>query len=96
MHSPPPPETATSLTYTGKAALSQWVRRSQGLDLDPDALFDCHVKRIHEYKRQLLNALHAITLYQRIREGRDDGVPRVVIFAGKAAPGYARPGLPSS
>jgi glycogen phosphorylase len=72
-----------------KAALSQWVRRSQGLDLDPDALFDCHVKRIHEYKRQLLNVLHAITLYQRIREGGDDGVPRVVIFAGKAAPGYA-------
>jgi len=73
----------------GKAALSQWVRHNQGLDLDPDALFDCHVKRIHEYKRQLLNALHAITLYQRIREGADDGVPRVVIFAGKAAPGYA-------
>jgi glycogen phosphorylase len=73
----------------GKAALSQWVRRSQGLDLDPDALFDCHVKRIHEYKRQLLNALHAITLHQRIREGGHDGVPRVVIFAGKAAPGYA-------
>ena len=73
----------------GKAALSQWVRRSQGLDLDPDALFDCHVKRIHEYKRQLLNVLHAITLYQRIRERGDDGVPRVVIFAGKAAPGYA-------
>ena len=58
----------------GKAALSQWVRRTQGLDLDPDALFDCHVKRIHEYKRQLLTALHAITLYQRIREGGDDGV----------------------
>jgi glycogen phosphorylase len=72
-----------------KAALAQWVQRSQGLDLDPDALFDCHVKRIHEYKRQLLNVLHAITLYQRIREGGDDGVPRVVIFAGKAAPGYA-------
>jgi len=73
----------------GKAALSEWVRRSQGLDLDPDALFDCHVKRIHEYKRQLLNALHVIALYQRIREGGDNGVPRVVIFAGKAAPGYA-------
>ena len=73
----------------GKAALAQWVRRSQGLDLDPDALFDCHVKRIHEYKRQLLNVLHAITLHERIREGTDDGVPRVVIFAGKAAPGYA-------
>jgi starch phosphorylase len=72
-----------------KAALSRWVRRSQGLDLDPGALFDCHVKRIHEYKRQLLKALHAITLYHRIREGGDDGVPRVVIFAGKAAPGYA-------
>jgi starch phosphorylase len=72
-----------------KSALSQWIRSSQGLDLDPDALFDCHVKRIHEYKRQLLNALHAIALYQRIHEGGDDGVPRVVIFAGKAAPGYA-------
>jgi starch phosphorylase len=72
-----------------KSALAQWIRSSQGLDLDPDALFDCHVKRIHEYKRQLLNALHAIALYQRIREGGDDGVPRVVIFAGKAAPGYA-------
>ncbi|HUL78018.1 MAG TPA: glycogen/starch/alpha-glucan phosphorylase [Vicinamibacteria bacterium] len=73
----------------GKAALSQWVRHSQGLDLDPDSLFDCHVKRIHEYKRQLLNVLHAIALHQRIREGGPDGVPRVVIFAGKAAPGYA-------
>jgi starch phosphorylase len=72
-----------------KAALAQWVRRTLGLDLDPDALFDCHVKRIHEYKRQLLNALHVITLYQRIREGGQDGVPRAVIFAGKAAPGYA-------
>jgi starch phosphorylase len=72
-----------------KSALAQWIRSSQGLDLDPDALFDCHVKRIHEYKRQLLNALHAIALYQRIHEGGDDGVPRVVIFAGKAAPGYA-------
>ncbi len=72
-----------------KAALCQWVRRSQGLDLDPDALFDCQVKRIHEYKRQLLNALHVIALHQRIREGAEDGVPRVVIFAGKAAPGYA-------
>jgi starch phosphorylase len=72
-----------------KAALADWVRRSQGLDLDPDSLFDCHVKRIHEYKRQLLNALHAIALYQRVRDGEDDGVPRTLIFAGKAAPGYA-------
>ncbi len=54
-------------------------------------MFDVHVKRFHEYKRQLLNVLHVITRYNRIREGRaSDMVPRVVLFAGKAAPGYAR------
>jgi starch phosphorylase len=79
----------SAVKRANKAALADWVRRSQGLDLDPDSLFDCHVKRIHEYKRQLLNALHAIALYQRVRDGEDDGVPRTLIFAGKAAPGYA-------
>ena len=60
-----------------------------GLDVDPASLFDCQVKRIHEYKRQLLNVLHVITLYNRIKDGRDGATsPRTVIFGGKAAPGY--------
>jgi starch phosphorylase len=58
--------------------------------VNPESLFDVQVKRIHEYKRQLLNVLHTVTRYNRIREGRAEGfVPRTVIFSGKAAPGYA-------
>ena len=71
-----------------KTVLADRARKQHGLELDPDTLFDCQVKRIHEYKRQLLNALHALVLYQRLRDGPHDGVPRTVIFAGKAAPGY--------
>ena len=67
----------------------QYQRRGQTIILNPDSLFDCQVKRIHEYKRQLLNALHAITLYNRIKDRpHDNHVPRTIIFAGKAAPGY--------
>src|SRR5262245_7100101 len=67
----------------------QYERRGQPLRINPDSLFDVQVKRIHEYKRQLLNVLHAITLYNRIHDGvTDDVVPRTVIFGGKAAPGY--------
>ncbi len=70
-----------------KAAWRSGSAADQGhVDSTPTSLFDCQVKRIHEYKRQLLNVLHVIALYQRIREGRGDGVPRTVIFAGKAAP----------
>jgi starch phosphorylase len=72
-----------------KRRLAALIAASNGIAVDPASLFDCHVKRIHEYKRQLLNALHVITLYNRLREGRaEDHVPRTVIFAGKAAPGY--------
>ena len=72
-----------------KDRLASYLRRSQGLIFDPNSLFDCQVKRIHEYKRQLLNILHVITLYNRIKAGRDaDIVPRLVLIAGKAAPGY--------
>jgi glycogen phosphorylase len=67
----------------------QYARRGTPLQVDPDAMFDCQVKRIHEYKRQLLNVLHVVSLYNRIKDDpRGDHVPRVVIFAGKAAPGY--------
>jgi len=72
-----------------KAELSRLVEQRTGVRLSPDALFDIQVKRIHEYKRQLLNLLHVITLYRRIRDGEaDDRVPRAVIFGGKAAPSY--------
>ena len=61
----------------------------QGRSLDPDAIFDCQVKRIHEYKRQLLNALRIVVLYNRLRESPElDMHPRTFFFAGKAAPAY--------
>jgi starch phosphorylase len=67
----------------------QYQHRGMALTVNPDSLFDVQVKRIHEYKRQLLNVLHVITLYNRIRDGQDSGIPRTVIFGGKAAPSYA-------
>ncbi len=78
-----------ALKRVNKAVLADRARKRFGFDLDPDTLFDCQVKRIHEYKRQLLNALHVIALWLRIQDGADAGPPRTVIFAGKAAPGYA-------
>ena len=73
-----------------KQRLQALIHDRTGLAVNPDGLFDIQVKRIHEYKRQLLNVLHVITRYRRICEGRVAGmVPRTVIFSGKAAPGYA-------
>lgn len=72
-----------------KERLSQYVAKTLGCYIDPHSLFDVQVKRIHEYKRQLLNLLHVITRYNRILKNPDAGwVPRVVIFAGKAASAY--------
>jgi starch phosphorylase len=72
-----------------KQLLSEIIRKRTGIVTDPDSLFDIHVKRIHEYKRQHLNVLHVITLYNRILNGlTQDMPPRTVIFGGKAAPGY--------
>jgi starch phosphorylase len=72
-----------------KRRLAAWVQSHMGLEIPTDALFDVQVKRIHEYKRQLLNVLHVITRYQRILANPDAAVvPRVVIFAGKAASAY--------
>ena len=72
-----------------KKRLARYILRKIGLGVDPDTLFSVQVKRIHEYKRQLLNVLHVITLYHRIRANPDAPVvPRTVIFAGKAAPAY--------
>ncbi len=72
-----------------KERLARYVQQHLGVTLNPDALFDVQVKRIHEYKRQLLNVLHVITRYQRILANPDaQWQPRVVIFAGKAASAY--------
>ncbi|MBN8246357.1 MAG: glycogen/starch/alpha-glucan phosphorylase, partial [Verrucomicrobia bacterium] len=72
-----------------KEALAVQVQRELGLVLNPDSLFDVQVKRIHEYKRQHLNILHIVTLYNRLRRNPDLPVPpRTFVFGGKAAPGY--------
>jgi len=72
-----------------KQRLADWIQANMGLELPVHAMFDVQVKRIHEYKRQLLNVLHVIARYQRIlREPQADVVPRVVVFAGKAASAY--------
>lgn len=72
-----------------KERLAKKLREWEGLDIPSNFMFDVQVKRIHEYKRQLLNALHCVSLYNRIKSGNTDGmVPRVVFFGGKAAPGY--------
>jgi starch phosphorylase len=72
-----------------KQRLSELVKIDCDVDFDPEAMFDVQVKRIHEYKRQLLNVLHVIHLYCRIRAGETDNwTPRCVLIGGKAAPGY--------
>ena len=72
-----------------KERLAGLVRKRTGVQINPDVMLDVQIKRIHEYKRQLLKLLHVIEIYQRIRDG-EDVLPRVVLFAGKAAPGYRR------
>ena len=75
--------------HANKARLADYIKRETGVILDPNSLFDVQVKRIHEYKRQLLNVLHVITRYNQILHGlADDVAPRCVIFAGKAASSY--------
>lgn len=71
-----------------KQRLAAKIEAKTGVKLNVNSLFDVQIKRIHEYKRQLLNVLHVITLYNRIRRGDKDITPRTVIFGGKAAPGY--------
>ena len=72
-----------------KARLAEWLRAHSDVIVDPDTIFDCQIKRIHEYKRQLLNALRIVVLYQRLRENPNLSMPpRTFIFAGKAAPAY--------
>ncbi len=77
------------IKHTLKQNLAERIHQQTGITVNPDSLFDIHVKRIHEYKRQHLNALHIITQYLRLKQNPDlDITPRTFIFSGKAAPGY--------
>ena len=77
------------IKLANKEALAALIRKKLFLTVDPQSIFDIQAKRIHEYKRQLLNVLHIIHLYLSIKEdGKDIGHPRTFIFSGKAAPGY--------
>ncbi|HEY6085113.1 MAG TPA: glycogen/starch/alpha-glucan phosphorylase [Nitrospira sp.] len=72
-----------------KGKFAQWLKVTTGHTIDPDTIFDCQIKRIHEYKRQLLNALRIIVLYNRVRENPQLKLtPRTFFFSGKAAPAY--------
>ncbi len=73
-----------------KERLAQWVDRSLGIKLPTESLFDVQVKRLHEYKRQLLSVLHVVMTYHELMENPGARAPRVVLFAAKAAPGYHR------
>jgi starch phosphorylase len=72
-----------------KLRFAQWLHATSGVSVDPDSIFDGQIKRIHEYKRQLLNALRIVILYDRLRQNPDlEMAPRTFFFAGKAAPAY--------
>jgi starch phosphorylase len=72
-----------------KVKFADWLNTTSGVLVDPDTIFDCHIKRIHEYKRQLLNVLRVVVLYNRLRQQPDlDTAPRTFFFGGKAAPAY--------
>ena len=72
-----------------RRSFADWLESTSGQTVDPDTIFDCQVKRIHEYKRQLLNALRIVVLYNRLRENPNlEMPPRTFFFAGKAAPAY--------
>ena len=72
-----------------KAKFADWLKTTSGVAVDPDSIFDTQVKRIHEYKRQLLNGLRVVVLYNRLRQNPDlEMAPRTFFFAGKAAPAY--------
>ena len=76
-------------TREAKVGFVEWLRRTSGQVVDPDTIFDSQVKRIHEYKRQLLNVLHIVILYNRLRRNQAGvDAPRTFFFAGKAAPAY--------
>lgn len=78
-----------AIKLRNKKRLAGYIKDTMGVTVDPHSIFDIQIKRIHEYKRQLMAVMHAIALYNRIKENPDADVePRTLLFAGKAAPGY--------
>ena len=77
------------IKHQNKEYLTEYIKDRNDIIVNSESIFDIHIKRIHEYKRQLMNIMHVITLYNMLKDNPDaDFVPRTVIFAGKAAPGY--------
>ena len=80
-----------NIKYQNKLRLAKYIKEHNGIDVDPNSIFDVQVKRLHEYKRQLLNILHVMHLYSELKENPDfDMYPRTFIFGAKAAAGYKR------
>lgn len=79
-----------SIKKANKADFATWIHNHQGAEINPDTIFDVQIKRLHEYKRQLMNALYILDVYFRITEDGEEVPPRTFIFGAKAAPGYVR------
>ncbi len=80
-----------NIKYQNKIRLAKYIKEHNGIDVDPRSIFDVQVKRLHEYKRQLMNILHVMYLYNQLKDNPNmDMVPRTFIFGAKAAAGYKR------